>query len=72
MVVDIYMPEDPQNKPFIVLSISRQYLLSLGFTYEQISRLTDEDMEHTAASLAQTYPDFLERARFNIRSYLAS
>ena len=71
-MADIYVLEDPQDKPFAVLSFSRQTLTSLGFTYEQISRLTDEDMERIAASLAQTYPDFLERVRFNIRFYLAS
>ena len=69
---DIYVPQDPQDKTFAVLSFSRQTLTSLGFTYEQISRLTDEDMERIAASLAQTYPDFRERVRFNIRLYLAS
>ena len=70
--VDIYVPQDPYSKPFTVLSFSRQTLLSLGFTYEQISRLTDEDMSRIAASLAKTYPDFTERVRFNVRLYLAS
>ncbi len=69
---DIYVPEDPYDKTFAVLSFSRQTLKSLGFTYEQISRLTDEDMARIAESLAQTYPDFLERVRFNARLYLAS
>jgi hypothetical protein len=71
-LVNIYVPKDPQDKPFVVLSFSRQTLLSLGLTYEQVSRLTDEDMTRIAESLAQTYPDFLERVRFNIRLYLAS
>ena len=71
-MVDIYVPEDPQDKPFAVLSFSRQTLKSLGFTYEQISHLTDEDMARIASSLAQTYPDFMERVRFNVRLYLAS
>ncbi len=71
-MVDIYVPEDPYSKPFIVLSFSRQSLLTLGFTYEQVSSLTDEDMERIAASLATTYPDFLKRVRFNVRLYLAS
>ena len=71
-MADINVPEDPQDKPFAVLSFSRQTLKSLGFTDEQMSRLTDEDMSRIAASLAQTYPDFLERVRFNVRLYLAS
>ena len=71
-MADISVPEDPQDKPFAVLSFSRKTLLSLGLTYEQVSRLTDEDMERIAASLATTYPDFLERVRFNVRLYLAS
>ncbi len=71
-MADIYVPEDPYDKPFAVLSFSRQTLLSLGLTYEQVSRLTDEDLERIAASLATTYPDFLERLKFNVRLYLAS
>jgi hypothetical protein len=42
-LADIYVPEDPQDKPFAVLSFSRQTLTSPGFTYEQMSRLADED-----------------------------
>ena len=70
-MTDIYVPEDPQDKPFAVLSFSRQTLTSLGFTYEQISRLADEDMERIAASLATTYPDFMQRVRLNVTLYLA-
>ena len=70
-MADIYVPEDPQDKPFVVLSFSRQALRTLGFTSGQISRLTDEDMERIAMSLAATYPDFLERLRLNVRLYLA-
>ena len=67
---DIYVPEDPYSKPFTVLSFSRQTLRTLGFTYEQIHSLADEDMERIAASLARTYPDFLERVRLNVTVYL--
>ena len=70
-MVDIYVPEDPQDKPFVVLSFSRQTLTSLGFTYEQVNNLTDEDMERIAASLSKTYPDFLERLKLNVRLYQA-
>ena len=63
--------ENPQDKPFSVLSFSRQTLLALGFTYTQISSLTDKDMERIAAEIAKTYPDFLGRVRFNVRVYLA-
>jgi hypothetical protein len=72
VAVDIYMPEDPHTKPFAVLSFSRKTLLAPGLTYEQVSRLTDEDMERIAVSLATTYPDFMERVRFNVRLYLVS
>jgi len=71
VVVDIYVPEDQQDKPFVVLSFSRQTLTSLGFTYEQVNNLTDEDMERIAASLSKTYPDFLERLKLNVRLYQA-
>jgi hypothetical protein len=47
-MADIYVPEDPYSKPYEVLSISRKKLQSLGFTYEQIALLTDEDMERIA------------------------
>lgn len=33
-----------------MLSISRSYLHSLGLTIEQITRLTDEDMQRIAAT----------------------
>jgi hypothetical protein len=69
-MVDIYVPEDPYSKPFAVLSFSRQTLKSLGFTEKQILSLADEDMERIAASLANTYPDFLERVRLNVTLYL--
>jgi len=69
-MVDISVPEDPSSKPFAVLSFSRQILRTLGFTDKQIQSLTDEDMERIAASLAHTYPDFLERVRLNVTLYL--
>ncbi len=47
-MADIYVPQDPYTKPYAVLAISRKKLLSLGFTYEQISLLTDEDMTRIA------------------------
>jgi hypothetical protein len=71
LLADIYVPEDPQDKPFAVLSFNRQTLTLLGFPSEQISRLTDEDMERIAASLATTYPDFREQVRLNVTLYLA-
>jgi hypothetical protein len=50
-MADIYVPQDPYSKPYAVLAISRKKLLSLGFTYEQINLLTDEDMTRIAYSL---------------------
>ena len=70
-MADIDVPEDPQGKPFAVLSFSRQTLISLGFTSAQVRSLADEDMERIAASLATTYPDFMERVRLNVTFYLA-
>jgi len=60
------------SKQFEVLSISRLYLHSLGIPYDQVATLTDEDMERIAASLATTYPNFMERVRLNVTLYLAS
>jgi len=69
-IVDNHVPEDPDSKPFAVLSFSRQTLKLLGCTPKQIHSLADEDMERIAASLATTYPDFLERVRLNVILYL--
>ena len=68
-MADIYVPEDPYTKPFAVLSISRKKLLSLGFTYEQIALLTDEDMTRIAFWLANKYLDlgFEDDVQFLVR-----
>ena len=58
------------SRKYEVLSISRLYLSSLGFTNEQITRLSDEDMERIAEAVAKTYPDFENRVRINVRAYL--
>jgi len=39
------------SKQFEVLSLSRLYLQSLGFSLEGINSLTDEDMQHIAEDL---------------------
>ena len=39
------------SKKFEVLSLSRLYLHSLGFSLEGINSLTDEDMQHIADDL---------------------
>ena len=58
------------SEKYEVLSISRLYLRSLGFSNEQITRLSDEDMERIAEAVAKTYPDFENRVRINVRAYL--
>ena len=58
------------SKKYEVLSISRLDLRSLGFSNEQITRLSDEDMERIAEAIATTYPDFENRVRINVRMYL--
>lgn len=62
---------DPERK-FDVLSISRIQLEALGIPRDKVARLSDEDMQRIAASIAKTYPDFIERVRLNVRLYLAS
>ncbi len=61
---DIYVPQDPYSKPYVVLSFSRQTLKSLGFTYEQVSCLTDEDLVRIAQVLQSLYPGFEESVQF--------
>lgn len=72
-MADIYVPEDPQDKPFAVLSFSRQTLISLGFPYEQVSRLTDEDMARIAEILVAKLfdSDYDEEVKFTARLVLA-
>ena len=43
------------SKTYEVLAISRLYLASLGFTTEQITRLTDDDMARIAEKLNNDY-----------------
>ena len=43
------------SKQYEVLSISRLYLSSLGFTNEQINSLSDDDMERIAEKLNNDY-----------------
>jgi hypothetical protein len=58
---------------YIVLSISREYLHSLGLTPIQIERLTDADMERIAAILQAHYftHEYDEEAKFTARLVLA-
>ena len=59
------------RKQYVVLSISRTQLESLGIPHEQVASLTDEDMARIAEAVAKTYPDFMERVRLNVTLYLA-
>jgi hypothetical protein len=53
------------SKKYEVLSISRLYLSSLGFSNEQINSLTDDDMQRIADKLNNDYfIGFEEDAKF--------
>jgi len=52
------------SKRYEVLSFSRLTLSSRGFTNEQITSLTDADLEHIADVLQTLYPDFEESVQF--------
>ena len=52
------------SKKYEVLSFSRLTLSSRGFTNEQISSLTEEDLEHIADILQTLYPDFEDSVQF--------
>ena len=55
------------SKTYSVLAISRLYLASLGFTTEQITSLTDDDMARIAEKLNNDYfIDFEEHVKFVI------
>ena len=53
------------SKQFEVLSISRLYLHSLGIPYDQVTTLTDEDMECIADNLSRGYELGFDEAIFN-------
>ena len=52
------------SKKYEVLSFSRLTLSSRGFTTEQITALTEGDLEHIADILHALYPDFEESVQF--------
>ena len=58
------------SKKYEVLSISRLQLESLGILHELVASLTDEDMDRIAEAVAQTYADFENRVRINVKLYL--
>ena len=60
------------SKKYEVLSISRMYLSSLGFTNEGMNSLTDEDMQRIADILVAHYFDaeFDEEARFIVACHI--
>jgi len=66
------IPPD-RNKKFEVLTISKDYLQSIGMHSEQVARLTDEDMARIAEILVAHYfeSEFDEEARFTARLVLA-
>jgi len=65
------VPKDRQNQPIVVLSFSRAILASLGFTSEQIERLTDEDMQQIAYSLeGRSLTGFYESLKFVVSVFL--
>lgn len=65
--------EAPQwSKKFEVLSISRLQLESLGIPHDQVTSLSDEEMDKLAERLqAQYLTVFYEKVRFFVSVYLA-
>ena len=60
------------SKKYEVLSISRLYLSSLGFTNDQIKALSDEDMQRIAERLNNDYYiGFEEDVKFIVSIELA-
>ena len=60
------------SKKYEVLSISRLYLRSLGFTNEQINALTDDDMQRIAEKLNNDYfIGFEEEVKFVVAHEIA-
>ena len=60
------------SKKYEVLSISRVYLRSLGFTNEEINSLSDDDMQRIAEKLNNDYfIGFEEHVKFVVACELA-
>ena len=60
------------SKTYEVLAISRLYLASLGFTTEQITSLTDDDMARIAEKLNNDYfLGFAEDVKFVVAHEIA-
>ena len=60
------------SKTYEVLAISRLYLRSLGFTTEQITSLTDDDMARIAEKLNNDYfIGFEEEVKFVVAHEIA-
>jgi hypothetical protein len=45
------------NKEFPITSVTRADLVSAGFSQEQVSQLTDEDMQQIASAMEDIYCD---------------
>jgi len=71
-MAEIDIPEELLDKPFVVLSFSRKTLLTLGLSYEQVGRLSDEDMTRIAEiSIAHHFDsEFDENVKFTVRLVL--
>jgi hypothetical protein len=67
------MNQPDPTKKFEVLTISRNYLQSIGMEPSQVARLTDEDMDRIAQMLVANLFDseFDEEAMFTARLVLA-
>jgi hypothetical protein len=73
VMADTSVPNDSQHQPYVVLSFSRATLASLGFTDEQIARLTDEDMQRLAYSLeGRSLTGFYETLKFTVSVFLVA
>jgi len=60
------------SKKYEVLSISRLYLRSLGFTTEGINSLSDDDMQRIAEKLNNDYfIEFEEHVKFIVAHEIA-
>ncbi len=67
------MDETDWSKQFAILTISRNYLQSIGMEPLQVARLTDKDMARIAEILVAHHFDseFDEEAKFTARLVLA-
>jgi len=58
------------RKEFPIFSLTRQFVLNLGFERKFIAKLTDEEMEEIARIVGTADLDLLERVQIVVQAFI--